>query len=271
MKKKTFLFLLIILSSALLTGCAKKGEPTGTGVPTTIPTAVPTKPVEQTIKERPYVSLLSSSDGHWLTLEVKNIVKGTTGIEYELTYFADVEGNKLERGISTSGTPIELKGQTEYSKKLLLGSASCTTGTCKYKYDENVTEGTLILTVFASTGKESYSSAFRIQKGKEAKEGLSIGDGVFILTASSLPANTTYLTISSIGIPIQLPSDVTAKSIPYSVYPNLTVKGTVSFKTSVAGDIYALVGKTWQKLITKSENGKLSADFSNSSLFILGQ
>jgi len=269
--KKILLLAAIFSGAVFLSGCAKK-EPAETLPGQTAPTSIPTKPVEETIKERPYVSLNVSSDNHWLTIDIKNIRKEMTALEYELTYFADFEGNRIERGISSGGKPVELSNQTEFSKKLLLGSASCTTGACKYKYDENVNEGMLILTLIGSGGKEKYESAFRIQKGKEAKEGLSAGDGVFSLISTALPQNSLYLTISSVGIPVQLPEGVTAKSIPYGVFPNLAGKGTVSFKTSlIQASIYALSGKSWQKLETTFELGKAAAGFSNTSLFILGE
>lgn len=269
--KKILLLVAIFASTIFLSGCTKK-EPKETLPSQTAPTLVPTKPVEETIKERPYVSLNVSSDSHWLTIEIKNIRKEITALEYELTYFADFERNRLERGVSTGGKPIELSGQIEFSKKLLLGSASCTTGTCKYKYDENVNEGMLALTLITSSGKEKYESAFRIQKGKEAKEGLSAGDGVFSLISTTLPQNSLFLTISSVGVPIPLPDGVLAKTIPYAVFPGLSAKGTVSFKTDLtAADIYTLNGKIWQKLETTLEGGKATASFSNTSLFILGQ
>ena len=263
--------MVIFAGAVSLSGCAKK-KTAETPPNQTAPTPVPTRPVEETIKERPYVSLNVSSDNHWITLEVKNIRKEITSLEYELTYFSDFEGNRIERGVSTGGKPVELTNQTEFFKKLLLGSASCTTGTCKYKYDEGVNEGILVLTLIGDNGKEKYESAFRIQKGNEAKEGLSTGDGVFSVISNTLPQNSLYLTISSVGIPTQLPEGVTAKIIPYAVYPNLTGKGTVSFKTALTQvSIYTLSGKTWQKLETALENGKATAAFSNTSLFILGE
>ncbi|MGB9637492.1 MAG: hypothetical protein ACPLY7_01700, partial [Microgenomates group bacterium] len=180
MIKKAFIVVILLLSSVLLSGCAlKKPAPNSSETVEVKPTPFPTKPIEQTIKEKPFVSLLPSNDNHWLTLEIKNIVKETTGLEYELLYFAQVEGNQVERGVGTTGKPEEIKNQTEFSKKILLGSASCTTGTCKYKYDEGVTEGTLSVNLINSSGKNKYESAFRLQKGKEAKEGLTVGDGVF--------------------------------------------------------------------------------------------
>lgn len=270
--KKILLIPVIIFSSFFLIGCAKKEELLG-NVPTVIPTPFPTKPVEQTIGERPYVVLQPGSDIHRLKFSIKNIPSGIKTIEYELTYFADFEGNRLERGINGTGSPADNKGVWEYSPKeeILFGTASCTTGKCKYKYDENVTEGMLSTVLVGANGEEKYSSAFRIQKGKEAKEAFTTGDGVFSLVSSSLPANAVYLIISSVGVPVPLPSGVVPKTIPYAVYSNVTGKGTVSFKTTTNGDIYSLVGKSWQKLATKNEGGKLTAEFSNSSLFILGQ
>lgn len=271
--KRALLVSIILFSAVVLSGCVKKTaeEDQPTVLPT--PTAIPTKPVEETIGERPYVVLQPGSDIHRLKFSIKNIPSAIKTIEYELTYFADFEGNKLERGINGTGLPVEKSGILEYSPKeeILFGTASCTTGKCKYKYDENVTEGMLTITLIGAGGKEKYSSAFRIQKGKEAKEAFTTGDGVFSLTSNNLPVNGTYLIISSVGLPIPLPSGVIPKTIPYTVYPNVAGNGVVSFKTTVNGDIYSLVGKTWQKLATKIEGGKATADFSNSSLFILGQ
>lgn len=272
--KKIFIISTILFSSIFLIGCARKEEPLDMGgVPTVIPTPFPTKPVEQTIGERPYVVLQPGSDIHRLKFSIKNIPGGTKTIEYELTYFADSEGNRLERGINGTGSPVEKDGVWEYSPKeeILFGTASCTTGKCKYKYDENVTEGMLSITLVGTSGKEKYSSAFRIQKGKEAKEAFTTGDGTFSLVSNTLPANSMYLTISSVGVPVPLPAGVIVKTIPYAVFPAVNGKGAVSFKTTVTGDIYTLVGKLWQKLVTKTEGNKLTAEFSNSSLFIVGQ
>lgn len=271
--KKILLILLVFASAVFLTGCAKRSVPADKGtIPTVVPTALPTKSVEESINERPFVSLTPSSDGHWLTWEIKNIPKGTTGLEYELIYFAEVGESRIERGLTTGGRPIELGGKTEYSKKELLGTASCTTGTCKYKYDENVNEGTLTFTLISTDGRVKYDSVFRIQKGKEAKEAFTAGDGVFSLMSTNIPANSLYVTISSVGIPLSLPQGVIAKTNPYGIFPNISGNGKVSFKTALtAGDIYAYSGKSWSKLTTTFAGGKATADFSNSSLFILGQ
>lgn len=266
--KKILILGSFLVAVFLLSGCGtKKTSPES--MLNAEPTPVPTKPIEESIKERPYVSLLPTTDRHWVTMEIKKIPQGTKSIDYDLTYFANFEGSKIERGVSTGGIPVDLNGATEYSKKILFGSASCTTGTCKYKYDENVTEGTLSIKFL---GREKYETAYRIQKGKEAVTvGFSTGDEIFMIKAI-LPANSIYLTASSIGLLTQLPSGVIAKSLPYAVFPGISGKATVSFKTDLGNAvIYAYSSKGWQKLTTTISGSEAKAETSGTSLFILTQ
>ncbi len=271
--RKRVLLLIILTGAVFMGGCSlKKNAKEGT-LPEAEPTPFPTRPIEQSIKERPFVSLLATADRHWVTMEIKNIPKGATGIDYDLIYLADVEGSKIERGISTGGVPAELNGSTEYSKKILFGTASCTTGTCKYKYDENVSEGTLAVKMVGGGLGEKYETVYRIQTGKEGKAaGLTTGDGIFALTSASLPAGSVYLTISTIGVPSPLPAGVVPKSLPYGVFPSISGKVNVSFKTDLTdGAVYAYIGKSWQKLTTGFSGGEAKAETSGASLFILTQ
>jgi len=261
---------IVLFSSILLSGCLPKKILEQGQVPEAKPTPFPTKPVEESIQIRPYVSLITTSDAHWLTLEIKNLPKETTGLEYEIIYFAEIEGNRIERGVGTAGRPVELNGKTEFSKKVLLGSASCTTGTCKYKYDENVNEGTLTIKLHSPSSVEKYESVFRIQRGKEAKEGLTTGDGVFSFASDSLPANSIYLTISTVGVSVPLPTEVVPKTVPYGIFSGGVKKGTVSFKTSLTDVlIYAYNGKTWEKLDTTVSGGQAKATSTGQNIFIL--
>ena len=274
MFKKILVVTLLLFSSLLLSGCGLKKSATKTGGTSGAnPTPTPTKPIEQTIKERPFVSVLPSADGHWLTLEIKNILQETSSLEYELIYFAEVEENRVERGVSTAGSPVDLSSQTEFSKKILLGSASCTTGTCKYKYDDGVNEGTLTLTLNKAGGKEKYESVFRIQKGSEGKEGLTTGDGVFAFVSTGLSASSVYLTISSIGVPSSLPAGVVPKTVPYGIFSSGAIKGgTVAFKTALTTtSVYAFDGKAWSKLTTEVSSGTAKATSSGQNIFILAE
>lgn len=267
MSKKIFLAVVVLFCGFLLTGCAKSAPPTAT--PTSIPpTPILSKPIEETIKERPFVSLTPTGDGHRVMLKIENVPAGVDSAEYEIVYLADVEGNKMERGVR--GT-IKLSDLGK-SKEILFGSASCTTGTCKYKYDENVTEGTLLVTLIKKDGKSKYDSVFRIQRGKEGKEGLTTGDGIFKFLSASLPANTLYLTVSSIGIPSALPSELAVKSLPYGIFSAPAIKGTVSFKsTENEARIYLWSGQKWQELVTASDEGILSAETTKLGIFILAK
>jgi len=269
--KKSLILLGLVFCVFSLSACGASKSSEKTLVPPAQPTPVPTRPIEQSIKERPFISLVPTADGHWVNLEVKNIINGATGIVYDLTYLAEVEGSKIERGVSTGDKPVELGSAREYAKKILFGSASCTTGVCKYKYDENVNEGMVSLNFTGAVNSEKYQSVYRIQKGKEAKVGLTTGDGIFSFVSSSLPANTLYLTISTIGVPIPLAEGIIAKSPPYGIFPAISAKGTVSFKFDSEAEIYAYNGKTWQKLITTVTNGIASADSSGASIFILAK
>lgn len=269
--KKSVLAWGLILATVLLSGCGPKKSPAVSNLPQAEPTATPARSIEETILQRPFVSLTPTSDGHWVNLEIRNLIDGTTGINYDLVYLADFEGSKIERGVSTGGVPVQLEGAKEYEKKILFGSASCTTGTCKYKYDENVTEGTLNLSLVGGLG-EKFEVSYRIQKGSEGKQGLTAGDGVFSFVSSALPAKSLYLTISTIGVPTPLPAKVIPKSEPYGIFPAVTAKGTVSFKTDLTSAvIYASDGKNWQKLNTQIANGVASAEASGFSYFILAE
>lgn len=268
MTKKIFSVAVVLFCGLFLAGCGKSVTPSTT-TPTSIPpTPVPPKPIEETIKERPFVSLTPTSDGHRVMLKIENVPAGVDSVEYEVVYLADVEGSKIERGVRGA---IKLSDFGK-SKEILFGSASCTTGTCKYKYDENVTEGTLSVTLIKKDGKSKYDSVFRIQRGKEGKEGLTTGDGIFKFLSVSLPANTLYLTVSSIGIPSALPSGLTAKSLPYGIFSAPAIKGTVSFKsTENEARIYLWSGQKWQELVTASDEGILSAETAKVGIFILAK
>lgn len=261
-RNQALLIYYLLFATFFLTGCIPKKA---TAPPAEKTTPAPTKPLEESISERPFVSLVPTSDGHWVNLEAKNIKSGTKSVDYELIYFAGEAGNKIERGVAGS---IELKGEVNFARKILFGSESCTSGKCKYKFDENVSEGILSLKLRSDLGTEKYESAFRLQKGNEGKEGLTTGDGNFKFVSSSLPSNLYFLTISTFG----LPAEVTGKviSIPYGIFPSVAAKGTVSFKTDEqSAKILFWDSTKWQELEANFSDGWLSAPISKTGIFVL--
>lgn len=265
--------LLVIASGILLTGCSIGGSKNTdqVGKPTiTQPTPQPTKSVQESIIVRPYISLLPGSDGHRLTLKMVKIPLVIKSFEYELIYFADFEGNKIERGVDSGGRPVDLLGKTDYTKEFLLGSESCSTGKCKYRYDEGVTEGTLTLKFISDKGIDKFITSFRLQNTISAKEGLSTGDGGFLFNPTG-KINGIALTIQTAGLPKGI--EFNPKSSPYAIFPSTVVnKGSVSFTSTISGGpIYGYNGTTWNKLETTSANGQLTAESSGNFLFILGE
>lgn len=93
--------------------------------------------------ERPVVSLVPSSDGHYLKLTVTQIkVKGAASMDYELLYTL-LDGR-------TQGVPGTVKVDgSDIIKDLLLGSES----SGKFRYDEGVDGGTITLRFRDGKGK----------------------------------------------------------------------------------------------------------------------
>lgn len=229
-----------------------------------LPSPMPTKSLEITILERPFATLEPTADGHWVNLEVNNLRPEVKSIDYELIYFAGDIGNQVERGVAGS---IELKGETSIKRKILFGSESCTVK-CKYKFDENVSEGILTLKLRNASGTEKFESSFRLQRGSDASEGLSVGDGNFKFVSSGLPKNSYFLTISTIGVPKEFEGTIAA--LPYGVLSAGTGKGEVFFKTAEeTARILFWDGTKWQELKAIFSDGWLTASAQKTGIFVM--
>lgn len=190
--------------------------------------------IETSLEERPYVVLIPRADGKEFTLEVERIKNAKT-IEYELVYLA----NGLSRGVIGS---IKLKGETEVSRKLLLGT--CSRNICKY--DEGVEEGTLTLRFRGEDGVRKFESDFHLQRGDDE---LTSMDGNFKLEGS-FSTSAFYLTMSTVGLPDETEGKVAAG--PYGVFTSgsKTVKnGSVSLDSTEEGtSLYSWSGKAWEEI-----------------------
>lgn len=88
-------------------------------------TPTPTEELIPTVDPNVKVNLKATATGKEVTLLVQGIPKGTTSIEYELSY------NTVRQGIQgVLGTVMLEGGETEYEKDLTLGT--CSSGTCVY-------------------------------------------------------------------------------------------------------------------------------------------
>lgn len=85
---------------------------------------VPSETVIPTVDSSVKVELTSPTKGKEVSLKIDSIPSGTTSIDYELSYQTAQQG--LQGVIGT----IPIEGQSEYEKKLTLGT--CSSGTCVY-------------------------------------------------------------------------------------------------------------------------------------------
>lgn len=205
--------------------------------------------IETTLEERPYVTLTPRDDGRELTLSISRIKNAQT-IEYELVYLSA----GLSRGVIGS---VDLKGETTVERNLLLGS--CSRNVCKY--DEDVSEGTLILRFRGPDGVRKFVTDFHLQQKDET---LTSVDGNFQIEGKISPT-AFYLTMATIGLPASPamstdrqaggPEEIEGQTISeiYGVFTagNKTIKNSIVTLTlaeeSPTASLYSWDGKVWQK------------------------
>lgn len=218
------------------------------------------KTLETPLIDRPFVALIPRTDGKEFTMEISRI-KNAKSIEYEMVYLSQ----GLSRGVIGS---IETNGETEVSRKLLLGT--CSKDVCKY--DEGVEEGTLTLRFRGTDGVRKFISDFRLQQG--ANELISI-DNKFKLTGK-FPATTYYLTMSTIGLPEEITSTVVGQ--PYGVFTagssaikNIALSMTFESQETPT-KLFFFDGKTSiEQTGAKFENSAINATVNNLGVFFATQ
>lgn len=211
--------------------------------------------IETPLTERPYVTLVPRADGREFTLEIARIGNAKT-VEYELVYLS----GGLSRGAIGS---VDIKGETEISRKLLLGT--CSRNVCKY--DEDVEEGTLTLRFRSPEGTRKFVADFHLQKGDDE---LTSADGRFKLE-SQFPSGVFYITMSTIGLPGEIEGE--AVSGPYGVFTSgaEVIKGG-RLSLGIPGEevkLYSWTGKAWKELTEiEVEDQTISASVSQLATFV---
>lgn len=214
--------------------------------------------IETPLKERPYITLTPSSDGHWLTIEVSRIREANI-LEYELLY--NTAGGATQGSIGT----VRLKRKASYSKKILLGSES----SGHYKFDEGVTQGTLTVRLRGEEGTRKFVTDFHFQQGDE--ELTSIDNNFFL--EGTFPKSIFYLTMSAIGLPGDFSGEVLAG--PYEAFSSgsKTVKsGQIKLTLSEeleGAKLYSWSGTEWEEVEAQVEDKTISASISLLTTFIV--
>lgn len=212
-----------------------KGKKTGS--PSTDSGSQVSNQVVLPIEERPYLILVPRADGHELKLGLSNL-KNIKSVDYELVYLA----GKVSRGVIGS---VDLKGESSFSRDLLLGS--CSKNVCKY--DEGVSSGTLTLKLTGTEGVQKYEASFHLQKGSQAKNGLTSGDDNFTFSGS-FSSSSFYLISNTLGLPKNPPGKIIGG--PYGVFPSGSgsIKGTIKLRLSQSSQTVKVLswdGSSWKE------------------------
>lgn len=158
------------------------------------------------LSDRPVVSLTPTSDGHYLKLRVEKIRFPAKSFDYELLYKT---GNGITQGVP--GT-ADLGGKEVFETELLLGSES----SGKFRYDEGVEEGTLLLSFRDGEGKllVKFSSDFHLESNVEKIT--SLDQKLECSFSDGRRRKHFYLTMQTIGIPVLFDKEV--KIGPYGIF-----------------------------------------------------
>lgn len=254
-KKKTLNVALIILGAILIIGLGiyliKKPKNT-VETPTTSSKKKISRPVNIIpIAERPFVQLIPSSDGHYITINVLELKKPSSSVDYEMEYQT---GSMLQ---GFQGT-LDLARLPAADKKLF-GSQSAGGA---ITYHEDIKGGTLLGEFEGSEGyavKSSWSYFTNTDKATEFKS----QDAKFTISNDSLANYQRLIVYNSPGFPGEISAE--AKTDVYTLAADKSLKSisslfTVSFMTDIeTAQIMGYDGEEWQSLETTLKDGLATA------------
>lgn len=183
--------------------------------------------VEVAFVDRPFASLTPTSDGHYINLKIDKItLPKAISLDYELLY-------TLPDG-RTQGVPgtVDLKGQTSFERKLLLGSES----NGKFRYDEGVTDGSLTVRLRNAKGKllAKFSTKWHLQSNNQE---LTSIDENFTYKLDKVSKGMYFVTMETFGLMDSSIKDVT--SGPYGIFTSDTLpSGTAEGWKVISGNLF---------------------------------
>lgn len=206
--KKFLPLILVFVGVVVLVGVfvlvkGKKGQDSSTDDET----ALMNVPLER----RPVVSLIPTSDGHYLKLRIEKLLKEAATLDYDLLY-QNAEG-------VTQGVPgkVDLKGQKTVEEELLLGSES----SGKFRYDEGVENGSLSLKF--RNGKGKLLAKFELEfKMLSDTESLVSSDGKFVIQLTEGSGMGFFVLMETLGMPESPQKEV--KAGPYGFFSSKSDK-----------------------------------------------
>ncbi|MEK7100234.1 MAG: hypothetical protein AAB872_00305 [Patescibacteria group bacterium] len=177
--------------------------------------------------DRPVAMLTPTSDGHYINLKIDKItLPKAVSLDYELLY-------SLPDG-RTQGVPgtVDLKGQTTFERKLLLGSES----NGKFRYDEGVADGSLTVRLRNAKGKllAKFSTKWHLQSNDQE---LTSIDENFTYKLDKISKGMYFVTMETFGL---MESSITSvTSGPYGIFASDTLpSGTAEGWKVISGNIF---------------------------------
>lgn len=183
--------------------------------------------IEIAFIDRPFASLTPTSDGRYINLKIDKItLPKAVSLDYELLY-------TLPDG-RTQGVPgtVDLKGETSFERKLLLGSES----SGKFRYDEGVTDGSLTVRLRDSKGKllAKFSTKWHLQSTDLE---LTSIDQDFTYVLDKKPTAGFFITMETFGLMDSSINEVA--SGPYGIFTSDTLpSGTAEGWQVVMSNIF---------------------------------
>lgn len=180
--------------------------------------------VEVPFAQRPVANLTPTSDGHYINLKIEKItLPKAASLDYELLY-------SLPDG-RTQGVPgtVDLKGQTTFERKLLLGSES----NGKFRYDEGVADGSLTVRLRGSNGKllAKFSTKWHLQSTDQE---LTSIDQNFTYKLEKKPKGMYFVTMETFGLMDTSVAEVA--SGPYGIFSSDTLPAGTAEGWKVTSD-----------------------------------
>jgi hypothetical protein len=260
MKKKLPLILvvLLVIGGGIFAFAKSRSKPTATDEPTK------KKRIEEptniiAVADRPYIQILPHSDGHNLSLEVVEVKKDATSVEYELEYQA---GSLLQGAfgqLSFDSLPA--------TKKILLGSCSAG-GACTYH--EDVQGGTL-LTRF--NGPESYAlkSRWKYIINSKGEMAFSSQDAKFQIESKGLAKQSYLVIFNTAGYPTGLESEPVSDLYSMTTASKLSGSGELTIRAEEEGELMIMGydGSKWQEFKTTTDGKMATATVDLMELYVV--
>ncbi len=212
------------------------------------------------VADRPYLRLEPSSDGHYITLTVKEVKKSANQLDYEMEY----QTGSMLQGF---GGLMKLD-KLPVSDKKLFGSQSAGGA---ITYHEDIKGGNLLAQF---TGGEAYAvkSAWRYFTNSLKATEFSSQDTKFSVKNADLSKYSYLIIYNSPGYPAELKQELLSDPYVLSAEKSLQTlssKLEVSFRSSEEGQIMGYDGSKWQEMSTTYSDGLAQASGPAMDVYVL--